>query len=287
MTGWTPPDWIVSDSVRALVLVLIAWPLIHMGAKLLKQTLNKHVSSQAAMLGYQFVNYGGALLLVLTVLREFGFDISTLIGAAGIAGVAIGFAAQTSLSNLISGFFLIWEKPFGVDDVVKTSSTTGVVVAIDLLSTKIRTFDNTLVRIPNENLIKSEVTTITKYDIRRFDINLGVAYKEDVGRVIRVLKEVANANPFCLDEPEPLVLFLGFGDSALNFLFGVWFSKTDFLALRNSILREVHDRFRKEGIEIPFPHLSLYTGSATQPFPVEITNSPNSPAADSHPNGTP
>ncbi len=270
MSTWTIPAWINSNAVRALVLICIAWPLIHAGARLLERTLKKHVSAQAAMLGYQFVNYGGALLLLLTVLREFGFDISTLIGAAGIAGVAIGFAAQTSLSNLISGFFLIWEKPFAVEDVIKTQNTVGVVVAIDLLSTKIRTFDNTLVRIPNETLIKTEVTTITKYDIRRFDINLGVAYKEDVGKVIRVLKEVANANPFCLDEPEPLVLFLGFGDSSLNFLFGVWFAKADFLALRNSIQKEVHDRFREEDIEIAFPHLSIYAGSATDPFPVEL-----------------
>lgn len=270
MKNWTLPPWIFSDAVRALVIILIAWPLIHAGAKLLERTLKKHMSAQAAMLGYQFVNYGGALLLILTVLRELGFDISTLIGAAGIAGVAIGFAAQTSLSNLISGFFLIWEKPFGVDDVIKTPNTVGVVVAIDLLSTKIRTFDNTLVRIPNENLIKTEVTTITKYDIRRFDINLGVAYKEDVAKVVRVLKEVADANPFCLDEPEPLVLFLGFGDSSLNFLFGVWFAKSDFVALRNSIQQDVHDRFREENIEIAFPHLSIYAGSVTDPFPVEI-----------------
>lgn len=270
MTNWTFPPWMFSDAARALIIIVIAWPLIHAGARLLERTLKKHVSAQAAMLGYQFVNYGGALLLLLTVLRELGFDISTLLGAAGIAGVAVGFAAQTSLSNLISGFFLIWEKPFAVDDVIKTQNTVGVVVAIDLLSTKIRTFDNTLVRIPNETLIKTEVTTITKYDIRRFDINLGVAYKEDVGKVIRVLKEVANANPFCLDEPEPLVLFSGFGDSSLNFLFGVWFAKADFLALRNSIQKEVHDRFREEDIEIAFPHLSIYAGSATDPFPVEL-----------------
>lgn len=281
MTEWTWPSWIASDAARALVLVLIAWPLIHTGARFLERTLKKHVSAQAAMLGYQFVNYGGALLLILTVLREFGFDISTLIGAAGIAGVAIGFASQTSLSNLISGFFLIWEKPFGVDDVIKTQNTIGVVVAIDLLSTKIRTFDNTLVRIPNENLIKTEVTTITKYDIRRFDINLGVAYKEDVSKVVRVLKEVADANPFCLDEPEPLVLFLGFGDSSLNFLFGVWFAKADFIALRNSIQQEVHDRFREEDIEIAFPHLSIYAGSATDPFPVEMRAGDKPPIPES------
>jgi small-conductance mechanosensitive channel len=260
-----PGNWI-----RALVILILVWPLIHLAANLLRRSLKKHSTPQASMLGYQFVNYGGGIILLLTVLTELGFKISTIIGAAGIAGVAIGFAAQTSLSNLISGIFLIMEKPFRIDDVVKTGNTTGVVVAIDLLSTKIRTFENTLVRIPNEALIKSELINITRFSIRRFDIQLGVAYKEDVGRVIEILKQVANENTFCLDEPEPLILFKGFGSSSLDFLFGVWFAKADFLALRNSILKEIHDRFREEGIEIPFPHMSLYAGSATEPFPVKV-----------------
>lgn len=272
------PDWLVVEGIpqewiRALVIIVIAWPLIHFGSYLFRETLKKHLSPQASMLGSKFVSYGGGLILVLTVLAELGFEIATLLGAAGIVGVAVGFASQTSLSNLISGIFLIWEKPFEVDDVINVNGITGVVVEIDLLSTKIRKFENTLVRIPNENMIKSEVTTITKYQIRRFDINLGVAYKEEVGKVIGVLKDVADKNPWCLDEPAPLILFLGFGDSSLNFLFGVWFAKADFLNLRNSIQQEVHERFKKEGIEIPFPHISLYTGSETQPFPVELRRS--------------
>ena len=145
----------------------------------------------------------------------------------------------------------------------------GAVMAIDLLSTKIRTFDNTLVRIPNEVLIKSEVTTITRFSIRRMDIPVGVAYKEDVDRV---MKEVADANPFCLDEPEPFILFKGFGDSSLDFTLGLWFAKTDYVALRNSILPELFNRFRAENIEIPFPHITLYTGSETDPFPIQSVN---------------
>jgi len=264
------PEWVGEGWMRSLILILIVWPMIQVGSRVMDRALTKHVSSQAGMLGRQFTRYIGGFILILTVMAQMGFKITTLLGAAGIAGVAISFAAQTSLSNLISGVFLIWEKPFSVDDVIRIGGTTGVVVAIDLLSTKIRTFDNTLVRIPNETLIKTELTTITKYAIRRFDINVGVAYKEDVKKVIKVLKEVANANPYCLDEPEPIIIFLGFGNSSLNFLFGVWFAKQDFLALRNSIQQEVHDRFREEGIEIPFPHVSVYTGSVTEPFPVEL-----------------
>lgn len=273
MLHW--PEWLNlgnlrSEWIRAGVLFLISWPLIHIAAVLVRKALRKHSTAQASMLGYKIVNYGGTLIIILAVLNQLNFKISTFLGAAGILGVAVGFASQTSLSNLISGVFLIWEKPFEVEDVIRVNGITGVVDEIDLLSTKIRTFDNTLVRIPNENMIKTEVTTITRYSIRRFDINIGVAYKEDVGQVIQILQEVADKNPFCLDEPDPLVLFLGFGESSLNFLFGVWFSKTDFVALRNSIQREILERFREEGIEIPFPHVSLYTGSATAPFPVEI-----------------
>jgi len=263
-------DLLEADWLSAVMILLIGWPLVRMVAGLLRKSLTKHSTPQASMLGYRFVLYGGSVILALTALDQFGVPLSTILGAAGIASVAIGFAAQTSLSNLISGIFLIWEKPFAVEDVIKSGETTGVVVAIDLLSTKIRTFDNMLVRIPNETLIKTQTTNITRFQIRRFDINLGVAYKEDIGKVIKILKDVADKNPNCLDEPEPLIVFKGFGDSALEFLFGVWFAKADFLKLRNSIQREIKERFDAEGIEIPFPHRSLYAGEASKPFPIRL-----------------
>jgi small-conductance mechanosensitive channel len=88
-----------------------------------------------------------------------------------------------------------------------------------------------------------------------------------------VLLDIAAANPYCLDEPEPIVVFTEFGDSALQFLFGVWFHRDDFLNLRNSVMQQIKERFEAEGIEIPFPHLSLYAGSATAPMPVELRES--------------
>ncbi len=258
-------DWVVG-----ILIVMLGWPLVRVVAGGVRKSLSKHSTAQASMLGYRLVLYGGSMILGLTVLDQFGVPLSTILGAAGVASVAIGFASQTSLSNLISGLFLIWEKPFAADDVIKVGDTTGVVVAIDLLSTKLRTFDNTLVRIPNENLIKNPCTNITRFPIRRFDINIGVGYKEDIAKVMQILREIADNNPNCLDEPEPLILFKGFGESALEFLFGVWFAKDDFLQLRNSIQREIKERFDKEGIQIPFPHLTLYTGEVTKPFPIQM-----------------
>jgi small-conductance mechanosensitive channel len=99
-----------------------------------------------------------------------------------------------------------------------------------------------------------------------------VAYHTDIEHLKRVLREIAAANPFCLDEPEPLIVFSNFGDSALEFLFGLWFYKTDYLNLKNSVMQEIKERFDREGIEIPFPHLSLYSGSVTDPMPIRVVD---------------
>jgi len=189
--------------------------------------------------------------------------------AAGIIGIAVGFAAQTSISNIISGFFLMAEQPFVVNDVITVDATTGMVLSIDILSVKLRTFDNKFVRIPNETILKSEVTNVTRFPIRRVDINVGVAYKEDVNRVKEILLDIANKNPLCLQEPEPIVIFQGFGKSSIDFMLGVWAEKADWLALKNAIQEEIKKRFDREGIEIPFPHVTVYSGSASRPFRVE------------------
>lgn len=209
-------------------------------------------------------------LFAASALRELGFSLTVLLGAAGVLSVAIGFASQTSASNLISGLFLIGERPFSAGDVIKVGDTTGEVLSVDLLSVKLRTFDNLFVRIPNETLIKSQVTTLTRFPIRRFDLQLGVAYKEDIGRVSKVLMDVADRNSVCLDEPKPLFIFNGFGDSALEIQFSVWAKRENFLELRNSLQTEIKQAFDAEGIEIPFPHMTLYAGSVTEPFPVRM-----------------
>ncbi len=268
-------DWIAANAeriVRLLLLLAIGFPLIRGLERLAIRAGGRKLSPQGAMLAGKAVRYGLGAVLLAMLLSELGFTLTAILGAAGIAGVAIGFASQTSLSNIISGIFLIAEKPFQAGDALQIGDTLGIVHSIDLLSVKLRTFDNRFVRIPNEHLVKTPFTNITRFPIRRFDIDVGVAYKEDIDHVIRVLADIADKNPYALDEPAPLILFKGFGDSALDFLLGVWFEKSDMLNLRNSITKEIKRRFDEEGIEIPFPHRSLYTGSVTDPFPIRIVN---------------
>ena len=265
--------WLSTHSaniIHCILLLVIGLPTLKLIGFLIRKGLHKKVSEQSLMLLSKGVVYIGSTIIILMTLQQAGFKLGTLLGAAGIAGVAIGFASQTSLSNLISGLFLIWEQPFAVGDVLQTGTDHGVVHSIDLLSVQLRTYNNQLIRIPNETLIKTSFTNVTRFPIRRMDIPIGVAYKEDITKVMEILADVANRNPFCLDEPAPLIVFKGFGDSSLDFLFGPWFSKSDYIALRNSLLIEVKRRFDEEGIEIPFPHRTLYAGEATKPFPVHV-----------------
>jgi small-conductance mechanosensitive channel len=212
--------------------------------------------------------YAVAGLFAASALMDLGFDLGVLLGAAGILTVALGFASQTSASNVISGLFLLGERPFSVGDVIRVNGTTGEVLSVDLLSVKLRTFDNLFVRIPNETMIKTEVTNLRRFPIRRVDLQVGVAYKEDLRHVREVLLDVADRNPLCLEEPAPVIIFQGYGESSINHQFSVWAATDNYLELRNSIPLEIKEAFDEAGIEIPFPHRTLYTGAETEAFPV-------------------
>lgn len=259
--GWELKEFLSPERllpfVRVIFLVLIGIPVVYLISKASRRYLTRRFSAQQGMITGKMIKYGGLVIIFIMVLRELGFELAPLLGAAGIVGIAIGFASQTSVSNVISGLFLIAEQPFVVGDVIRAGSTTGQVLSIDILSIKLRTFDNQFVRIPNETILKSEVVNITRFPIRRADLMVSVAYKEDLGQVKQILKEIARQHPLCLQEPEPLIIFEAFGASSIDLKFAVWATKEDWLKVKNEIQEEIKRRFDAEGIEIPFPHLSI------------------------------
>jgi small-conductance mechanosensitive channel len=259
---------IVKASLVVLVGFLVAGVVARTAYRLMLGRFNPHHTILFRRLIYWVI----LALFLASALSELGFSLGVLLGAAGVLSVAIGFASQTSASNLISGLFLVGERPFELGDIIKVGETVGEVLSIDLLSVKLRTFDNLFVRIPNESLIKTEMTNLTRFPIRRFDMKVGVAYRESISKVRDVLTRVADQNPLCLDEPAPMFLFNGFGDSSLDIQFSVWAKRENFRDLRNSLQEEVKIAFDAEGIEIPFPHRSLYSGSETEPFPIRIVS---------------
>lgn len=241
------------DVGQAIAVLVGGYLFLKLFVFLLGRVIRRRLTDQMTMVLRKVILYTGMAVVVIVVLSQLGFDLPALLGAAGIAGIAIGFAAQTSVSNIISGFFLISEKPFAVGDVIRVGATVGIVTTIDLLSVKVRTFDNQFIRIPNETIIKTEVTNITRFPIRRLNFGLRVPFSADLNEVKDILLSVARENVFSLDDPEPFFLVKEFGLYGVEILFGVWFQKSDYLEVKNSISRSILKGFAAAGIEIPVP----------------------------------
>ena len=265
-------DW-TDKGIHALIFLVIALPVLKLAAMFIHRLVKDRLTPQGAIFLTRWVWRIGLIIVILTVLKQLGFDLIAVLGAAGIAGVAIGFAAQNSLSNVISGLFLMGERSINLGDYIEVNSMSGIVDGIGLLSVSLRTLDNKQVRIPNETILKGVMTNISRYPIRRLDLSVGVSYNEDLDKVVRVLKKVLQNNTSCLDEPEPMVAFTGFGNSSCDFMIGAWCRREDFLALKNSLSREIKEAFDREGIEIPFPYTVLSGGKAAEPIEVNIHRS--------------
>lgn len=239
------------------IILLIVFNLIRFSAG---KAMKGHVASHKIFLIKRIIHYIGFIVVILFALRNMGIDATALLGAAGIAGVAIGFAAQTSFSNIISGFFLLLEKHFQVEDQIEVDGSSGIVRSIDLLSIKIQTFDNRYIRIPNETIIKSNVINISRFPIRRMDIFITLPYKENIESVKKIFDEIAAHNRYVLDNPNPLFILDKFDGSGIKIMLGLWYEQENSVYLKNSFFVELKKKFEAERIELPYNKIDILTG---------------------------
>ncbi len=255
---------------RVALIAAGGYIIIRIIAVVVRRTLTRNASEQSKILIHKMIIYTGAALIVIFILDELGVKLSTLLGAAGVLGVALGIASQKSIGNIISGFFLVSDKTFEVGDAIKVGTIVGVVHSLDLLSIKLRTFDNTLIRIPNDLIITTEITNITRFPIRRMDLAITVTYESDLSRTRDVLLEIAGENLLCLQEPSPFFLIKNFTASGVEILFAVWFEKTRFVDVKNSVFMSIRERFDQEGIVLSVMEVKVsYPSGNTLPVPAQ------------------
>jgi small-conductance mechanosensitive channel len=240
----------IFNAILAVLILIIGLFVARKASEGLTRLPNLETQQKIALRKISY--YMMAAFVFATALSQMGFNLKVLLGAAGVLTVGLGFAAQTSASNLISGLFLMVDRPFHIGDIVKVGDITGEVLAIDVLSSKIRTLDNVMVRIPNETMVKSNISNYSRFPIRRIDLKFGVSYAASMEAVEKALIEVATTNPLCLDEPAPLFIFSGFGPSAQELQFSVWTLSSNLRLAQNQLLNQIKARFDQEKIEIPF-----------------------------------
>jgi small-conductance mechanosensitive channel len=220
----------------------------------------------ARVTGYLIFWFG-----LIVGLQSLGVDLSSLVVLGGALGVGAGFGLQPIVSNFVSGLVLLVERPVRLGDRVEVGNTLGDVVRIGGRSTWVRTNDNEVIIIPNSEFITGRVINWTANDPQvRFSIPVGVSYGSDPAKVRDLLLEVARGHPDVLPVPAPDVVFVGFGDSSLDFQLRVFTIKqvqTPGL-LKSDLLFAIFRVFGEHGIEIPFPQRDLHLRSCSVPIPV-------------------
>lgn len=226
---------------------------------MMKKYLNPKISHQTRIILSKVVSVVSFTLLGIVITNQLGFSsmFTTVLGTAGIAGVAIGFASKTSLENIISGVLLLSDKSFKIDDMIIVNDVEGTVVSIDSLSVKIRTYDNKIVRVPNVKILNSDVTNLYPENERRRDFYFKLPYHVDVQKAIQILKKIADDCPYAIRKEETYIYFSEFDGIGYKIKYGVWFKKGDITNLSNAIAEGISKQFAIEGIEIPIPLLNL------------------------------
>ena len=210
-----------------------------------------------------FIIYAVAIIIALDIL---GINVMPFIAGAGIVGLAIGFAAKDTLSNLISGILLIIDRPFEVNDRIEVwsapagSATWGDVIDIGLRATKIKTTDNIVIIIPNNEIMRRDIINYTIISEKiRVRINIGIAYDADLQKTKNVILQVAQATEGVVDDPPPKVVVRNFAESSVDLQLRVWIhdarKRMDTISYITDKVKEAFDR---EGIEIPYPKRDIF-----------------------------
>ncbi len=206
-----------------------------------------------------------AIIIILSVIFVFSawkINISPLLATAGIAGLAVGLAVKDSLSNILGGLQLVLDKTFKVGDKVQLDSgELGVIMDIGLRSTKLRTYDNEVIYIPNGYLANAKIKNFTQPDLSiRVNVNFGVEYGSETKKVQKVVLEAIKKIDTVIKEPEPVVLFLKMSDFSLDFVARAWVkSYTEAYSTQLKITDEIYNALNKANIGIPFPTRTVYT----------------------------
>ena len=259
---------IITKIFHGIMVFWIAFPvkdIVMIVLQFMEANISKKTTNKVDDIVFDLLNkFAGAIIYVTAAvfaLDLMGINVMPVIAGAGVAGVAIGFAAKDTLSNLIAGVLLIVDRPFEIGDRIevwnapKGSATWGDVIDIGLRATKIRTTDNIVIVIPNNKIMTRDIINYTLISDRiRVRINIGIAYDADVQKASDILVELAKTIEWVAAIPRPKVVVRNFGDSAVDLQLRVWIDDArQRMNTISAITDNIKTAFDNAGIEIPFP----------------------------------
>ncbi|MCY0965215.1 mechanosensitive ion channel [Oceanospirillaceae bacterium G-43] len=205
-----------------------------------------------------------ALLALVTVaaLSQLGLDTTSLVALLGAAGLAIGLALKDSLSHFAAGVMLILFRPLRVGDYVEVDGVAGSVDRITIFSTRLKTPDNRVVTVPNGNVFGNTMVNYSEEPTRRIDLIIGISYGSDLLKAKQILIDMVENHPLILQDPAWRVAVSELADSSVNFVVRPWVKAEDYWTVRFELIESIKLKFDEEGIEIPFPQMTVHLDKA-------------------------
>lgn len=256
--------------IALLLIVFLVRVFRRLLANRLLTRLNLDVHNREAIA--TIISYSVGTLSLIIVLQSVGFNVASLAVLAGGLGVGIGLGLQNLTVNFVSGINLLLERKVRVGDYIALETMEGYIQEISLQTTVIRTRDGEYVIVPNQQLANSRVVNWS-YDnyTGRLHVPVGVAYGSDLALTTEVLLDVAYASPHVVTDPNPRVIFLGFGSSSIDLELRVWIKQIDLSPdIKSDLFFAIEAGLRENNIAIPFPQLDLWVRqSSPAPLPPE------------------
>lgn len=204
------------------------------------------------------------LITLCIVLDYVGVPMTSLVAVLSVVGLAVSLAIQGTLSNLAGGIQVLVSKPFKAGDFVEAGGVSGTVKEVGLAYTKLSTFDNKVISVPNGQISTEKIINYSTAEQRRVDLKFDTSYEDNPEQVITVIKAVIGAHPKALFTPEPFVRISAYKDSSIEYSIRVWCATTDYWDLYYDLLEQIKKAFDQAGIEIPYNHLNVHVISGKE-----------------------
>ena len=273
---WVSENQFLARLIATGITLLLAWVIIKIASRALKKSARRvaklrrldeqrtkalegrtrpmQMTIGIAMVGVSFI----AILGIWGWTTAF----TGLLAGAGFAGIVIGLAAADTIGDIIAGFLIFYNHPFDLGDWVEIDGVQGIVEDVALGATTILTFDNEKVTIPNRLVEGNKIKNFSHARKLRTRIPVGVEYGTHLGTALKTLVDVGRSHPDVMANPEPQAVSAGFGASSVDLELRVWVEpvRTNVIKIRTDLVHMIHDRFRRDGIQIAFPHMQIVQG---------------------------
>jgi len=260
------------DLIKFIIILSFSILLSRVLTIYLRRSLKDRVSKDVGEPILKLLYYGSLIIIFIAILPLIGLDPSGLLLAGGVAGIVLGFASQNIVGNLVSGCFLMFERPIKIGDQVEINGIAGYVTDIRIISTLIRTYDGLLVRLPNQQVFTTNITNIVGHPVRRFEYTIGIRYSDDAYAAIWIIKDLIDKEPFALLSPSPSVFVSDLGESSVKIVVRIWAPVSEWFGLKTRLLWAIKCTLEENGIEVPFPQRVLHIKTDSGKKPQELEN---------------